>query len=291
MTESKVNPEAAQMRVFEIDLMDYPRLESLVEGSKMHIEHSPIVEMLLNRTSCVLTDEYFEYVIANKDMIQEMLNKWYLKIKTKIGEAGGNAAKERFYARHIACAIVGGWIAFKLGFIRFDLVVIVKWAVAHVDRLRGYTQELRTTTEERLARMMSDFLGAMIVTNNYEMLDARSGKTEIPIISLRRDACVRVVIGGNATMPERGRVFVAVAAMDDWCKKNGMNGLEFRKALMNEGYLRLTEKAKPIYLARGVPSMPIGQQRCVELEYAKMQGIVSDVTVSYIPVTNEHSIA
>jgi hypothetical protein len=285
LTESKVNPEATQMRIFEIDLDDYPTLASVDNGSDIHSQHTPIVEELLNRTSGVLAEEYLTYIMRNREDVQQQLENMYVRIKKAIGETGGNAAKERFYARHVACTMIGAKIAYRLGYIKFDLKNLMSWSLKHVRKMRKNAAECRSTTSDRLSMMMSDFTGFMLITREYDYLDARhGGRVEEPMITLRGPAKVRVVLGSKQ---ERGKILVTVSAIDRWCLENNMNATEFKRAMVAEGYVR-NAAAKPIYLAKGVPTHPVGKQRCLELEYSLLQGLVGDISnVTEIPKNNE----
>ena len=279
LSEAKSNPEATQMRVFEIDLHDYPVLESLRQGHPLHLEHAPIVEQLTNRVSCVLTVEYLHYIMANAPKIQEQMERWYMRIKKALGDSGGNAAKERFYARHIACSITGGLIAQHLGYIHFDMKHLLEWAIKHVGHMRRVANEYSRSMEESLSNMMSSFLGGLLVTREYESLNSHNGPVEEPILPIRGDVKARVVLG---TKRERGRIFVSISAIETWCRSNALNPVEFRKELEAGGYVR--NSGERLYLAKGVPQMPIGRQRCIELEYTKLQGIISDInTVVEMP--------
>lgn len=272
LTESKANPEAAQMRIFEIALTDYPVMDSLTKNFADKPAHILMANKLVNSVYGVMTTEYLTYLIDNKDAITRQLDSVYEKLVAKVGSTGGNSTKERFYIRHVACAMVGLAIIIKLGYVTFDDKKLLLWALKHVRRMRNKARELASTSGERLSSLMSDFTGTLIITKEYDSLDVRTGPTEEPIYYLRGAVQGRVVLGSKK---ERGRVFLSVRAINDWCKKQSISPLDFRRELADEGYIQ-EGGSKPMLLAKGVPTQPLGQQQCIELDFSKMQGMVSE---------------
>lgn len=292
LTESKTNPEATQMRVFEISLDDYPKLEAVNKKSKKHAEHHELAAYLASHVHGIGAQEYFDFVVPHKEKITEKL----LSVATSIkNELGGEAAKERFYANHIACTLIGGWIAQKLGYHDFDLKALKRWAVNHVMKLRSASENYAYTVEDRLSQFLSTLHGNILVTRNYDLLDSRQGKTEVPMITLRGDIQARLALGSDK---ERGKLYVSVHALDEWCKKQGISPVMFRRQMLGNGLIRaLPNQSKNldarIYLSKGVPTYPTGQCRCLEIDFDVAQGYIKEhvhtdnvVELKGKPVTN-----
>jgi uncharacterized protein (DUF927 family) len=74
LTETKTNPEAMQMRVFEIALEDYPIMDSMKEDSELHAQHHELALDLVNNHYGVWADDYFKFVIENRPEIVERLH-------------------------------------------------------------------------------------------------------------------------------------------------------------------------------------------------------------------------
>jgi hypothetical protein len=277
LTESNLNPEAAQLRLFEINMMEYPKLASLVKNSPIGDMHREIANDLVNNHSCVMTEEFVTYLIKNMTQVKELLDNTYIKVCTFIGESNGDVTKERFYARHVTCTIVGLIIAKNLGYIRFNIPHLIKWSIKHVRKLRKHAESVRYSAVDKLANMLADFQGFILVTKEYENLHTSKNKTELPMQPLRGSVKARLVLG---TAVERGRIIVTSIAVDKWCKENGVDPSAFREQLIEAGYIRQKDPVKFMYIARGVPTVPTAQQRCIELEYALVQGIVSDIGVT-----------
>jgi hypothetical protein len=275
LTESKTNPEAAQMRIFEIALEDYPTMPSLLEGFKDKDKHQAIVNKLVDSVYGVMGEEYLTYLIVNRKEITKLLDKTFNKLLKIVGDNGGNSSKERFYIRHLTCALVGLQIATKLGYVSFDLKNLTKWAINHVTKLREKSNSMTSGAADTLAAMMASFTGSLIVTKQYEKLDGRANVVEESMYPIRGDVVGRLVLGSKL---EKGRLILAARAVDDWCTKNGVNSQEFRRECLGEGLIAGNGVAKGMYLARGVPSKSLGLQRCIELNFDKMQGYITEVS-------------
>lgn len=273
LTESKTNPEATQLRVFEIALEEYPIMGTLREGNPLQVEHAAIAGKLLDTTYGVFAEEYFSYLIRNRDAIKKKLDSTLDRVLRAITKAGGSTNKERFYARHVACNIVALGIMITLGYVTFDIKNLISWAINHINKLRKSSKEANYSAEDKLSAMMADFMGFMLVTREYDSLDIRTGIVEEPIFPLRGTAKARIVLGSKR---ERGKVIIAGRALDTWCRDNNVGSQELRRELFAEGFVR-TGDARPMLLAKGIPQFPMGSQRCIELDYSKMHGIVSEL--------------
>jgi hypothetical protein len=277
LTESKVNPEATQVRIFEIALEDYPQLEILSADFKDKVlkgKHQEIANHLVNKVYGVLGEEYLTYLIANREEIRKLLDTTFNKLVVVVGNDGGNSSKERFYIRHVACAMVGLQIATKLGYLSFNVKNLMRWAVQHIRKLRNKTEAMNGTAIDKLSTMMSFFSGAMIVTKQYEKLDGRAGVVEEPMLAVFNTIVGRLVLGSKN---EAGRIIISANAVKEWCTKNNVDPQEFKRELLAKGYLKNNGIAKNMYIAKGVPSKALGVQKCLELSFDKMQGYVTEL--------------
>lgn len=277
LAQSKVTPIATQMRIFEIPMESYPMLDTVREGSKLHATHHELALHLVNNVHGVWADDYFRFVIQNKRDIRDKLHSTAMEI---ISHLGGNAAKERFYAYHVACVMVAGWICQKIGALHFDLREIRKWALHHIVMMRKSAQVYGPDVEELFSKMVGDLHGSILVTKHFDTLDTRANAIEVPMIPLRNAPQARLVLG--AEKKERGKFFVSIRFLDEWCAKNNLTGSAFKRMLGGSGLLRPSaEKGRgfdrKINLAKGVPSHPTGQARCYEFDYDSVQGLLRDV--------------
>lgn len=274
LTESKQNPEAQMMRVLEIDLSAYPPMETFAEGNTLSERHRELALHLMNNVYGVLAEPYISYVIKHRHELQEKLRDVFFKISKQLG---GRGTKERFYAYHIACTLVGAAIARKMGYLQFDLNLLKTWILAHVRRLRSDADEHNMTPPERFSAMLADLHGRILITKHYDSLNSRANKTEMPLVPLRDAVAARLVLGDET---ERGKLFVAVRAIDDWCKTYGVNPAQYKRELFAAGLIRSVaqegRKDRLIVLGKGVPTHPTGDMRCLEFSYAAAQGYIDE---------------
>ena len=275
LTESKTNPEATQMRIFEIAMENYPRMDSMTKDSTIHGEHAEVANRLVDHCHGVWADDYFSFVFANRAKVEDRLHKTANAI---IRALGGGAAKERFYAYHMACALVGGWIARQIGAITFDLVAIKHWAFNHILRMRGIALQYSENVEEKFSHLLSELHGTILVTKHFDMLDSKAGNTEMPMLPMRQGFNARLVLGSDK---ERGKLFVTVRALDEWCSKQSISPITFRRQLAAANMLRSGGDQgkgydKKVSIGRGVPSLPSGRSRCLEFNYAIAQGYIDE---------------
>jgi len=275
VTLAKVNPEAIQMRLFEVVMEDYPRMDSLEAESEIHAKHHELALHLVDNVHGVFADDYFNYIIANMPAVKDKLHKTAMALVKLLG---GNAAKERFYAYHVACTLVGGFIAKQIGAVSFDLNNLKHWSLEHIERLRGVARLYSENVEDNLSGLLSELHGTILVTRHFDLLDTKSGVTEMPMLPIREGVTARLVLGSDR---EPGKLFISVAAIDEWCVKNSRSSVQFKRQLASAGMLKTGGDQgkgfdKKISISKGVPSHPLGRCRCVELDYSVAQGYVDE---------------
>jgi hypothetical protein len=285
LTESKINPEATQMRVFEINMEDYPRMATLEKNSPLHAEHHELTLSVLNSCHGVFADDYVRFVIDNQE---EIIDRLQSAVNTINRALQGNAAKERFYAYQMAQTLVGGWIAKKIGAVSFDLTALKHWAFDHIMRMRGIARRFEDGVEDRFSKFLADLHGQILVTKHFDLLDSKRGNTEMPMVPIRGPIGARLVLGSEQ---ERGKLFIAVKALDEWCTKNGTTASQFKRQLSASGLLRPGGEQgkgfdKKISISKGVPAHPLGQCRCLEFDYNSAQGYIEEhVPNNVVPIT------
>ena len=282
ISENKLNPEAMQMRVFEIDLDTYPRISTMVKGSADYValndEHRLISQTLVSECSGVIGTEYVQYVMKNLDMVKDKLRKVSMGMSKLVD--GGDATKERFYYHLITTVLVGGWIAKKMGYIDFDLNALKDWCIGHVNKLRNHSKEFRCTPQDHFAAMMSDFVGRIVITTHYSSLDIRKGRHELHQGGpLRSGVCGRYVRGDEK---ERTQLYITVSAIQQWCVEQGLSYAAIRRDFIREGIIRMGSKetnrttgAVRIGLGKGVTNVgELGVPWCVELDAERASGLM-----------------
>lgn len=281
ITENKLNPEAMQMRVFEIDLDTYPRIAPMEKGTSEYLalneSHRIAAQTLVVENSGVVGTEYIRYIMKNIDEVRKMLRKTSA-VLTK--HMDGDATKERFYYHLITTVLVGGYFARKLGLINFDINKLKVWCVEHVKRLRGVVAESCRTPEDHFAALMSDFVGRIVITKGFDKLDKRKNIIERHLGSpLRTGVAGRYVIGDEK---ERTQLYISVAAIQQWCIEKGLSYNALRRDFLDAGIVRLGHKevnrktgAVRIAIGRGVVEVhDLGNPWCLELDAERAAGLV-----------------
>lgn len=281
VSENKLNPEAIQLRVFEIDLDTYPRLTSMDKSHPDYANknewHSTITKTIVNECYGVVGAEYIKYIIKNKAEVKDRLRKWSIVLGKNMD---GDATKERYYYHLITCVLAAGYYAKKLGFINFDLTALKHWCIGHVAKLRGAVEETRCTPQDHYARLMTDLTGQLLVTRNFDSLDGRTGKTEShkgP--NLRGPVAGRYVIGDDK---ERSKLYVTVAAVQAWCFEHGVAYNALRRDFIREKIIRFGTTgvnretgAVKVAIGRGVDGYNhLRNPWCVELNVSMAERIL-----------------
>ena len=265
LTESKVNPEAAQMRVFEIPLENYPRLDSLRHASDF-IEITNSVRSGYG----IVGVEFLRYVMANRDKVEKLLWQAVNDLSKREGVRHG---KERFYIYTIACAVVAGGILRKLGLVNFDIQSLYAWAFHHMATLRDTTNEHQRSADEDFALMLATLVGEGKVISTC--LESASGN-ELP---LRSAPVMRII-------RDPGMCVITVDGFNRYCLSVAKSPSKFKLELLeagcfDEGYVVREEgKARidPVdfALGRGVLGLAVGTAKCYRLNFHKAIGPVAN---------------
>ena len=108
------------------------------------------------------------------------------------------------------------------------------------------------------------------------------------MLPMRQGLNARLVLGSDK---ERGKLFITVRAVEEWCSKKGIAAPTFKRQLAAAIMLRGGGDQgkgfdKKVSVGKGVPSMPTGRSRCYEFDYAIAQGYVEEHLASnVVPIT------
>lgn len=253
----KHRAEATQLRCFEIPLPDDFN-DTVFKG----INAKDIIENeLLGQQYGVVGTQYLTYLINNKETVASKLRS----MRAKYAPTTQDETRERFYYDLIATALVGGILATKLGFIKFDLVALKKWAEAHTKSLRVSRASQSYTPEDYFQAFMSDLHGRTVVTNYFK--DARIHKNLDPEFVDERG--LRDPVARHAVKDRR--FIVTMKGFTEWCTENKVNPSWLRDELDKRGYIqhRLGDKDPRERLFKGT-TLVGGLARCMEFDYDKI---------------------
>ena len=285
LSENKLNPEATQMRVFEIDLESYPRLPTMdpstADYKRYNAEHARIARTIVDENYGTLGPAFVQYVIHNVDKVKEKL----AEVSTKIAVASqGDATKERYYQHLITCVLVGGYFAKKLGYINFNLNNLRTWCLNHVARMRAESIVNKTTANDHFAAMMADFSGKILMTKSF----AHDQGSKI-VQETHRGPSMRYPIVGRFAAggpTERPQLFITLAAIREWCMDRGLQFSAIRREFLKDGIVLtrhyMADKSTGsirVNISRGVVDVPyLGQPVCLEFSVDKAYDMLDKMT-------------
>lgn len=264
LTESKVNPEAAQLRVFEIPMENYPRLESLT-----HAQDFIALTNSVRSGYGQVGEKFLRCVMKNRKEIYQHL---WAEVEHLSTAAGVRHDKERFYVYTIACAITAAKILRRLGLIQFSIKRLKDWALLHMSTLRGAVNEHQRETEDDFAAMLSHFVGNGQVIATAQQAAARS------------DFAIRDLVAMRVIRDSR-EVYVSVMGFQEYCALQSKSPHKFRQALAKAGCFhadsllvagdRTDVVPTTVALGQGIPGLPLGAQKCYRLDFEKAMGPIS----------------
>ena len=263
LTESRVNPEAAQMRVFEIPLENYPRLESLERASDF-IELTNSVRSGYGQIATI----YLRYCMANREKIHKTLWKTVDMLSSR---KGAIHSKERFYIYTAACALTSAAILVELDLVAFDLKRLTQWVIKHMESMRDSTSEYQRTPEEEFSQMLTVFLGkGQVISTLFESADHGELMLRgLPVMRLIRD---------------KGIAALSVEGFHEYCMATHKSPAKFRRELIEAGcfdeqYIREDGGKKELsvvqfMLGQGIKGYVTGTSKCYLLDFEKAAGPV-----------------
>lgn len=263
LTESRVNPEAAQMRVFEIPLENYPRLESLEHASDF-IELTNSVRSGYGEIATI----FLRHVMKNRQQVYSDLRKVVDMVSNSNGVSHG---KERFYIYTVACTLVAAKILRELDLVGFNLKRLSAWALRHMDSMRDTTSEYLKTPEEEFSQMLTTFLGkGQVISTVFD--SAEHGELQLrglPVMRLIRD---------------KGIAALSVEGFHEYCLASHKSPSKFRRELLEAGcfdeeYIRGEGAKREVVtsnfmLGQGVKGYATGTSKCYFLDFEKAIGPV-----------------
>jgi len=240
---------ATQVRCFEIAL-DAEYLQDVFPdiNAKQLIEHD-----LLSKNYGEAGRRFLRFVAKNREKVTELLHKE----RTKRAPKSQEETRERFYHDMIACAMVAGKIAKKLGLIDFNMAALEKWAYEHILTLRSQRVESMDTAEDLLQAMLSWLQQHTITTKFYK--DGRN-RMDDNIVPSMREAYARIAV-------EDKRIIVTHKAFKDWCGQHKINPTWLGESLVHKGFMRPGVRRERIFKGTSAPGAYVN---CVEFIYTAL---------------------
>ena len=281
LTESRVNPEAAQMRVFEIPLENYPQLESLSHASDF-IEVTNAVRSGYGAVGV----RFIRGVMKRRQSVRDRLWTVVNSISKMEDVRHG---KERFYIYTIACDIVAAEILSAMGLIKFDVISMLKWALSHMTTLREAVEEHQKDADEDFGVMLTSFAGRGQVLSTFH--DYGQNGSEV---FLRGAPVIRLQRGSR-------KAFMSVEGFIRYCQLTSKSPSKFRQELVAANCFDPSAvvdgklKAVKFRLGDGIIGVISTSLDCYRLNYDKVIGPLEDAIPEYsakvVPISEANKAA
>lgn len=157
---------------------------------------------------------------------------------------------ERYWSATMACMIVGGEIAFRLGLLPFSPKTDVAWLKAHMTRMRESIADAQMSAENLLV----DFLNA--ATNNTLILTLYAAN----LGNIAREPHGPMLVRHEADV---GIIYISRAALAEWCEKRRVNMRRMAAVLTKTGVL-ISANVQKVLGADTV--LAKGQTRCWKVD-------------------------
>jgi hypothetical protein len=269
--------EATQVRVFEIHLPD--DFNSQVFGginAKELIEHD-----LLSKQFGYVGRKYLAGVAKHYESVAKALQR----LRTKHIPNSQEASKERFFTDAIATAVMGGKLAARMGFIKFDVDAVEAWALKHMQGLRETRQNILATVDEQLHQILSAITNRTARTKEFPRGGSHSYKTEY-IDETRLHKPI-------ARLGEKDRVLVlTMTGFRELCREFSIDSRQLLQRIEQAGFFKphawagISGTHGKIYPFRGTSLTSAGlQARCLIFDLAAME---TSGTVVPEPIKHGH---
>lgn len=250
---------ATELRVFDIKIPEgYSEVFSGVNAKDI------VEQQILSKHYGHAGRKWLNFLIKNREGVHSLLNKELARWSPR----NQVESQERFYHNALIHVYVAAKLAKKLGLIRFDVEQLYQWGRAQIEAMRVGRTAVEVTSEDHLAKFLSDIHGRTIVTKHFG--DKRYGVVEPVPEALLQNAKFSPV-ARQATVDKK--FLVSAPAFNEWCRDNNISPAWMRDELIAEGVLvtRNGEYSRRESLGKGT-TLPLAHVRVYEFDYAKVTG-------------------
>lgn len=229
---------AEAMRVFEYR-MDRQNV--------MQAQEAQLLFSKLNDNFGHAGEIFITYVAQHRAEIKDMI----IKLRTDFGTVAEVPIQERYWANIVACCLVGGRIAKRLGLHNFDLESLFKWAVNQIKSMRTTVSEIKRDSRSLLVDFMNANISSTITVKD---LSEKSNKQYVPAEGEPRSG---LVIRNEV---DRGIAYIPRDVIRNWLIKGGADFTAVKKDLRESGILLNDSTTK--VLSAGSSTIKSGQSYC-----------------------------
>ena len=165
---------------------------------------------------------FIQFVMCNYAQIEKLIVQ---TINDLSGGEIGARSDERFWAAVVACGIVAAKIVKHLKLLDYPFEHDIKWMQNHVLVMRGNVNSNAVSAEDLLAEFLAGHVNATLTlsTNAAKMSSVMLAPTSGRLY-IRHEM-------------DSGTIFLAKAALNDWCAAKGANFNEMEDTLIKAGII------------------------------------------------------
>lgn len=244
--EDQVKATATQVRCFEIPLTAHYLQTTFSDiNAKRVIEHD-----LLSENYGMIGMKYLRAVVKNQDKIRKQL----VAMRSKVQPRNTDETRERFFNDLVATVLVAGQIAQSMGFIKFDLANLKRWADNHIIEMRMSRKTSAHNPYDYMQAFLSKMARHTLITETFSGRGKQARETVIP-----PDFEMQA---RNATKDRR--MLVTHKAFKDWCRQQHVNEQWLQEAWVAEGLITLNMPRERIGKGTSFYSVPVA---CLDVNY------------------------
>lgn len=166
---------------------------------------------------------YIQYVINNLAEVRKL----FLSVQNKLDTAIGLTAQERFYSTICASSITGLLIAKRLGLVKFDVAMVVKWLLQTMSRVKTNLIDLNVGVDTILNNYLAENYNNVLRIKSTD--DHRGNKPDLDVLVIP-DGTPRVSLVARYEYDIK-RLYLMIKPFKDWCSKHHLNFNEVERQL------------------------------------------------------------
>lgn len=266
LTMARRGYNAEAMRVFEVNVpppnINYrARMDGAVRALKANYG--------------VAGRAYIPHVIKHRDQLADLIDK---QTNAILAESGASNA-ERFWATLVACVVIGGGLAGKIGLHTYDMSAVKRWALTHMGDAR-----IVATDEAGDANAL---LGEFLNKHLDKMVHSRDGKPELSLSAAFVDN-PRSIVGRleYGVGPSPVTAIISSKALAEFCEQGRIDVSWLITELKAKGIT--SGIARPVRIASGT-NLPNPTVRAYMFDMVKQAGI-TEVNLDGQPASQDQGL-
>jgi hypothetical protein len=181
---------------------------------------------------------FIQYILDNYDEVKAALHKY----RNAIIKRFNLTTENRFWSAGLACILLGGEIAKRLGLLDYDMEAIAKYMGTVVSKNQDNVSDQSQSVEELLGKYLSEVHGGVLTIT--------SGQSNTLFREILPHKLMRALVGRYET--ETKKLSLSHGAFSQWLSANQAGAKETITQILNTMDARIVEKCT---LTKGVAGM------------------------------------